>query len=171
MPFEYDDGNVEVVILGGTNKTTGKKNPTDLTGYYLRKDTIDTKFGTKPFYVFKTKNGNKGLIGGGNLNGIMDTKVIGLLTHVIDTGETKDVGKGNPMKIYKVGQDRSEALTPGLESSFGSTSSENDEDDLEGITASYEEPARAAPSSRAPARPPTAEQQARVQAMLKSSRN
>lgn len=139
MAFEYDDGNVEVVILGGTNKKTGKSNPTDLTGYYLRKDSIETKFGNKPFYIFKTREGDKGVIGSGNLNKIMESKVVGLLTHVVDTGTTKDVGKGNPMKVFKVGQDAGDSIglaqPPQQESaasSRGYDSEESDDSDLFG---------------------------------------
>lgn len=170
MAFEYDDGNVDIVILGGTNKTTGKKNPTEIVGYYLRKDTIKTKFGTKPLYVLRTKNGDKGIIGSGNLNKIMDTKALGLQTHIIDTGTTQDVGKGNPMKVFKVGQDRSDSLDVSSISELPSTEGSYDysEDSAEDLNDEVEYARPTAP--RTPAAAPSADAMARAQAMLKRNR-
>jgi hypothetical protein len=168
MAFEYDDGNVEVVILGGVNKTTGKKNPTELKGYYLRKITIETKFGTKPFYVFKTAQGTQGLIGSGNLNSLMESKIVNLQTHVIDTGTTKDVGKGNPMKVFKVGQDNQDSLTSSeANSSYEATEIDFPADEEE-EEETYTPPA---PAARKPATSstPSSEARAKVQALL--SRN
>jgi hypothetical protein len=177
--FEYDDGNVEVVILGGTNKKTGQKNPTDLTGYYLRKASIETKFGVKPFYVFQTKKGQQGLIGGGNLNKIMETKAVGLLTHVVDTGTTRDVGKGNPMKVFKVGQDKNDSI----DTSYASTpqavgladEGSGDEEHDFGYDGGDEETQDETPPPRpqkaaAPAALPTGKGRADVQALLNRQR-
>jgi hypothetical protein len=169
MGFEYDDGSTSIVVLGGVDKKTGKKNPTELIGYFLKSETINTKFGEKPLYVFKTSTGTKAIIGTGNLNKIMASKVPGLLTHVIDTGEKRDVGKGNPMKVFRVGQDPSDSMDAprAQEASFEEVADEEvsslEEETVEELPASPTPPAQ-------PAKTPSADKQAQLRALLNKAK-
>ena len=54
------------ISLGGTNRKTGKKNPTSIEGYYLgRREVPDTKknSGVSYIYTFQTPKGNVGVWG------------------------------------------------------------------------------------------------------------
>lgn len=169
MAMQYDTGEVQIVVLGGTNKKSGQKNPTELKGYFLRSSTIKTKFGEKPLYVFQTEEGEQGLIGSGNLNKLMQSKRVGLMTHIIDTGTVKDVGKGNPMKVFKVGQDASDVLDETL---GASSESVNYDEPLSDDEDEFEAPVVAARpiAPKAPAATPSSDVQARTRALLSGRR-
>lgn len=184
-------GDVKTVTLGGVNKTTGKKNPTELEGYYLRVEGRPNKFNKdKPqnFYVFQTKEGEVGLYGKAGLDREMKKAVAGRMTKVINTGKTVDTGMGNPMIVFQVMQDRSNTINvdefnpPTPTQSAGEHSDDDGEggwapsgeDELEDIT--YEEvgediPPPRATAPRQPASAPSADRQARVQALLSKGRS
>lgn len=179
-------GNVRAVTLGGVNKTTGEKNPTELEGYYLRVEGRPNKFNkNKPqnFYVFQTKEGEVGLYGKAGIDREMKKAVAGRMTKVVHTGQTIDTGMGNPMIVFKVFQDRDNTINvddfnpPAPTASTGS----DDSDDDSGLHASGdydslgeeedELPPPRPQAPRTPASTPSADKQARVQALLAKGRS
>lgn len=181
-------GDVETVVLGGLNKQTNKRNPTELEGYFLRVEQRPNKFNKdKPqnYYVFKTKTGDKGLYGKAGIDREMKKAKLGAMTKVVFTGEKLDLGKGNPMLVFKVYQDRTNAIevdeTP-TESSITSAAA-TEEDTSTGWSDVDDEPTEEAlfddegaedeiapPMPKRPTRPvasaPSAERQAKLQALL-----
>jgi len=164
------------IALGGANRKTGKANPTTITGYFIGSKDVDSpksKTGKAKLHVFQTPEGNVGVWGKTDLDLKLRNAQPGALTRVTFTGMQET--KNNPMYKYKVEVDTEntievasateeapEAFDDAEESSFGSDDySENDVD---------EEPAPRAVAPRIPARTPTAESQARVQAMLSGKR-
>lgn len=104
---------VRTVVLGGINKTTNKPNPRELTGYYLRSEQRSNKFNPgKPqnYYIFQTKEGEVGVYGKAGIDREMRKATIGALTTLVNTEEKLDVGKGNPMTVYRVAQDASDTI-------------------------------------------------------------
>lgn len=105
---------VKPVALGGVDKKTGHRNPTELEGYYIRREEKPNKFNPgKPqsFYVFETKDGQVGLFGKAGIDREMKKASIGVMTKVVDTGKTLDTGKGNPMRVFEVFQDSSNSIS------------------------------------------------------------
>lgn len=143
---------VKQVSLGGIDKKTGKKNPTELEGYYIRREEKPNKFNPdKPqaFYVFETKEGPQGLFGKAGLDREMKKATIGRMTLVIDTGTTMDTGKGNPMRVFKVKQDPDNTVDVAALSAVEPADDEPDHDDEDGEEVS----AYVATPVRAPSRP------------------
>ncbi len=166
-------GDVKTISLGGIDKTTGKKNPTEFEGYYLRTETRPNKFNpAKPqnLYVFKTSGGDVGLFGKAGIDREMKKARPGYMTKVINTEETLDVGKGNPMTLYEVYQDRSLSINV---SEFNPSPTElSSEDDLVSeIEESDDEPVYVAPTPpKTPAAVPNSERRAQLQALLNKTR-
>lgn len=162
-------GDVTPVTLGGINKETGAKNPTQLEGYYLRREERPNKFNPgKPqsFYVFQTKDGDRGLFGKAGIDREMKKAAIGAMTKVVDTGQVLDTGKGNPMKVFKVYQDSENTIDVHvIEDNYTGDEPESDLDQEEILDEIP--PARALPP-RKPAASPDA---ARVQALLNKARS
>ncbi len=161
--------NVQVVSLGGINKKTGKKNPTELEGYYIGSEPRPNKFNLaipKNFYKFQTQAGLVGLYASAGIDQTMKSAVVGRMTKIVATGETLDTGKGNPMKVYEVMQDRTNNID--VDSSWAAPTTDAAEETEESFgepeAASYAPPS---PPPRA-ATVPSADRQARINAMLKS---
>lgn len=170
---------VRTVVLGGKDKTTGKKNPTELVGYFIRTEQRENRFNKdKPqnYYVLQTKEGEVGIYGKAGLDREMKKAYLGRLTHIVNTGETLDVGKGNPMTVYKVGQDRNDSIELPETSSnssveaavnLGNNIESNEEQDFDGDEEDTQE--ALPPPPQKPSRPlsvTNAERAARVQAVL-----
>lgn len=114
MAYESLEQEYKIVKLGGIDKTTGKKNPTQLEGYYLGFELRPNKFNPqKPQHFFKFQT-QAGLVGTyGNSAGMvraMRNAVEGCMTKLVDTGETLDTGKGNPMRVFKAWQDKANTI-------------------------------------------------------------
>ncbi len=162
---------VSTVQLGGVNKKTGKPNPTELEGYYVGVEQRPNKFNPaqpKNFYKFQTQNGLVGTYASAGIDSALKNAVLGRMTLLISTGEIKDTGKGNPMKVFKAKQDK----TNTIDVDNASFASDNSSDEY-GSTDTYSEPEEVelTPPARpvAPARAatvPSADRQARIQAML-----
>jgi len=106
-------GNVTPVVLGGVNKETRQKNPTELEGYYVGKEQRPNKFNPKQpqnFYIFQTSNGLEGVYGKAGIDKVMKGAVLGRMTKLIATGEELDTGKGFPMKLFKAFQDAEDTI-------------------------------------------------------------
>jgi len=167
---------LRVVTLGGVDKQ-GKKNPTELQGYYLGYEKRVDKFNKeklKNFYKFKTAEGTLiGVYGSAGINEVMQSEltVLNAWTTLINTGKTLEVNKGNPMKIYEAEQNQSKILkayetpTP-IQPDNGESEVEGDDEyaDDSDVQAAQEE-AVTQPSAFAT----NAEKQARIQQRLKDS--
>lgn len=171
-------GEVQVVRLGGTNPETGRKNSSEIEGYYVGSQSRPNKFNKeKPqkFYTFKTKAGLQGIYGKGGLDKLMAGATVGAMTKVIDTGELKDVGKGQPMKVFKVLQDRTNVdsnIGQEVEETYSaSNEDESDDSDLFGEESASDEVVTA-PARRATTAPAvnTAALQSKVQSLLNKSK-
>lgn len=144
-------GDVGLVVLGGLNKKTGKKNPTQLEGYFLRTETrADRKYGKglQPYYIFLTKDGEVGVHGKTHLNRRMQRAIPGLMTLVTATDEVLDTGKGNPMKLFKVAQDVENSIDLTAEQSTLSDPSNYEEVEEESYGATEEDEPAPAPAAR-----------------------
>jgi len=129
----------QVISLGGVSQKTGKKNPTELEGYYLGSELRPNKFNPdkpKNFYKFQTASGEVGIYASAGLDKIMQGARVGLMTKVTDTGKTRDVGKGNPMKIFSVAQDKTNVIDVGGSNTITPNDYSDDEifDDEDGST-------------------------------------
>lgn len=97
------------IRLGGVNKQTGKINPTEFEGYFVRTREIGpNKFNSsKTDYIhdFVDATGNEASVWGAtDLNSLLRSARTGRMTK-ISLGGKQDVGKGNPMQLYNVFQD------------------------------------------------------------------
>lgn len=89
--------------LGGTDKKSGKKNPTSIEGYYVGTRQVvspKSKTGFAALHVFQTKTGNVGVWGKTNLDAKMLTVKPGAMARVEFTGMVET--KNNPMYKYRV---------------------------------------------------------------------
>lgn len=176
---------VQTVVLGGTDKN-GKRNPTQLEGFFLRTESRPNRFNPgKPqnFYVFQTETGEVGVYGKAGLDREMKKAKIGAMTKVVNTGKKLDTGKGQPMTIFEVYQDKTNAIKVEEIISTAQTVSSQDlsedgaawADEATEDSFDDEEPMDVAPAPRAvapqrTATPPSAAQQAKLQAVLNRNR-
>lgn len=176
MPYE-ELGSVEVVVLGGVDKASGKRNPSELEGYLLSVEQRPNKFNpAKPqnFYIFQTKEGNKGVYGKAGIDSVLKGARLGAMTKLVATGQTLDTGKGNPMKVFKGFQDKTNTVdVSAIDFSTESHSdAEADIAEYDAVEEDHVEAYSAIAPSRPIARPsaPSADKAAAVQALLSSRR-
>lgn len=179
MAYEILD-DIRPVVLGGVDKKTGKKNPTQLEGYYLRVESRPNKFNPdKPqnFYVFQTAEGQVGIYGKAGIDREMKKATLGVMTLVKDTGQVLDTGKGNPMKVFQIAQDKANVLdADSLAASNVAPQSDEDyasqaDDELSEIDVEDDETPPARPvAPKVPLKAPSAERQAALQALLSKTR-
>lgn len=127
---EVSDLNADVTIsLGGTNRKTGKKNPTEVEGYYLgRREVTDTKkkTGKSWIYFFQTPKGNLGVWGKTDIDRKMDSAVVG---NMVKIAFDRMVATPNgEMYKYKVFQDDTNTIE--VTASQGRSASTEDDEDL-----------------------------------------
>jgi len=163
--------------IGGTDRKTGKKNPTSVEGYFLgsrKVDSAKSKSGFCYLHVFQTKDGNLGVWGKTNLDSQLRSVQPGTMTRVTFSGMVET--KNNPMYKYKVEVDKnnnidvSDLSAPSNEATGDDDTDhgfvESDFADEEGSALDEQLPAaRATPPAR-PAAAPNAARQAKVQALL-----
>lgn len=181
-PVELD---TDVVFsLGGVDKKTGKKNPTQVEGYFLGSKEIPDKYaksGKGYLHIFLTPNGNVGVFGKTDLNRKMMTVDPGTMTRVTYTGTLPT--KYGPMAKFKreIDKDRTipvdvrSAPQPDAEAYNQNTSyaepdaeelSEIDVDDDEVPTDVVELPRATKHTAAAISSSSAAAQKARVEALL-----
>lgn len=180
---EVTDLGCDVTIsLGGVNKKTNKANPTKLEGFYLGAKQIEDqkkKSGKSFIYVFQTSNGNVGVWGKTDLDRKMSAVEPGTLARLSYTGMQKIPGK-NDMYKYKVEVDQTQTIevsaqqTPVSDDSANTGYSEPEEayeelNEEEEAPADEVAPARPVAPARA-ASAPSADQRAKVQALLNKGR-
>jgi hypothetical protein len=178
MAFKEISDTDSTIALGGTNKKTGKPNPTSITGYFLGTKEVKTEYGPAQLHNLKTENGNVGVWGKTDLNKKMTAVPEGALVRITQSGMQKMPGK-NAMYKYKVEVDTSDMLTS--EASDMTVEEENDalasEDDFyeeEAVDADEESAdevsyKRATPKKTAPS--VDADRQARTKALLSKGQN
>lgn len=179
----YDElGQIKSIQLGGVNTKTGKKNPTQLEGYYIGYEKRPNKFNPdkpKNFYKFQTAEGDVGIYASAGLDKVLESATLGVMTKIVATGETLDVGKGNPMKIFKAYQDKSNSIEVAqrqdAETPVTSDSDDSYVETAEAEAAFEEDESEPAPVVSARPVPPrtvpasiNTSQQAKIQALLKS---
>lgn len=175
----------EVTIsLGGVNKKTGRKNPTEVEGYYLGSRSIEDrkkKSGLSYIYFFQTANGNIGVWGKTDLDKKMASAVVGAMTKVLSTGQRET--PNGPMYTYKLLiDDTNRIYVPNTLSSAAATETTSDSgatvgydedeayaaetagDEDDGLSADEEDAAQEA--ALAAAAKTAAERKAKVQALL-----
>jgi len=101
------------VTLGGVDKKTKKKNPTQIEGYFLgSKETGPNKFNKAKIdlvHVFQTPKGNVGVWGKTDLDRKIKNVTPGTMVRATFDG-TLPTNKGNDMLKYKVEIDESETI-------------------------------------------------------------
>lgn len=163
-------GTYNFVTLGGYNKKTRLDNPVELEGYLIGSEEIVNQFDKakmKTRFIFKTKDGNLAIDAPHDLKVKLSKATVGRMTLVQFTGE-KDVGKGNPMKEFKVAQDATNVLDEDTIAEIAKYSAPQVEDDEPTEAEQPEEVSyaskRSAPAPKAHVSP---SDQARVAALLK----
>lgn len=99
------------ISLGGTNKKTGKKNPTQIEGYFLGHRLVDdrkNKSGKAKIYFFQTEAGNVGVWGKTDMDRKMQSAVPGAMTKITFSG-MRATPNGD-MYTYKVQVDVDNAI-------------------------------------------------------------
>lgn len=160
------------VSIGGTNRKTGKKNPTKLEGYYLGYRTVDSprsKTGKSNLYIFQTPEGNVGVWGKTDLVRRMSTAQAGSMTRITANG-TLATPNGE-MYRYKVEQDPDNAIdVSGYTSQSESTSSYDggEEGDSEESYGGTEDGEESIPAPAAAAAADASNRRAKLEALLKN---
>jgi len=171
MAYEELDNYVPGINLGGLNKKTGKPNPTQIEGYYLRQESRPDKFNPstpQAFYVFLTPEGELGVYGKkAGIRTAMKKATPGVMTKLVATDEVLDTGKGNPMKVFKIYGDKNNTIDL---TNYTSASVSTEYQDMEDTSGDVEEddvlPPPPAPKAPVTPRSPASIQQTR--AFLKS---
>jgi hypothetical protein len=131
---EVLDLSADVTIsLGGTNKKTGKKNPTEIEGYYIGRREIEDKkkkSGVSYIHFFQTSKGNVGVWGKTDLDNKLNGMALG--TMVRAAYDRMVPTPNGDMYKYKVAFDDANTIDVGVTASAGSANTELDlgSDDL-----------------------------------------
>lgn len=166
MAYEkvVDLGTDNVTALGGTDNKTGKPNPSKMEGYYLGSREVATSTGQSRIHVFQTPKGNQGLWGTKKLNDNLTPKVVGHMVLVEYKGKVK-INGGKTQHTYNIFHDRDNKIeVVGSESAGNYIDSAEETDDTQ-ISGDFQEE-----DTNQEAALVAAEQQAKVQAMLKKAR-
>lgn len=168
------------VALGGVNKKTGKKNPTQVEGYYIGVRSVESKKSKSGFsniYFFQTQEGMIGVWGKTDLDRKMNQVKPGTMTLVKQSGTvptpngdmykfTVAVDTDNTIEVDILSNNTGNAAANDETTPYAS---DDDEDSLDDEAA--DEVVHARPTSPAkPATAPDANRQARVQALLSSGK-
>lgn len=103
------------VALGGENRKTGKKNPTQVEGYYLGSREVESrksKTGKAKIHFFQTSKGNLGVWGKTDLDRKISSVEIGAMVRATFVG-MKPTPNGE-MYTYKVEHDPDNAIEVSL---------------------------------------------------------
>jgi hypothetical protein len=154
---QVQDLDAEVTTaLGGTSRKTGKKNPSQVEGYYLGSKTVANSKGGTPsqLHILQTPEGNLGIWGKADLNKKLLNVKPGAMVRLTHTG-MQATPKGEMYK-YRVEQDEDNAVEVAplslaqpkvdLEDSYEDESEEESEES--DVAASVAQPALAASSGK-----------------------
>ena len=175
-PLADLDASVTVAI-GGIDKSTGKKNPTSIEGYYIGTRQVPSrkaKSGFCSLHILQTAKGNVGVWGKTNLDQKMPSVLPGQMIRVSFVGMVET--PNNPMYKYKVEVDADNTIEVNLANDTTAASEDPEVDQDSGLeetdlTADEDqafETVTTAPARRpaAPAQPASAEWQAAVRSVL-----
>lgn len=162
--------------IGGTDKTTGKKNPTSIEGYYIGTRAVPSrkaKSGTCSLHILQTAQGNVGVWGKTNLDQKMPSVLPGQMIRVSFVGMVET--PNNPMYKYKVEVDADNTIEVNLadETTAPTATEDSDTQDYSGSEEAEEDAPTTLPAPRrpaAPAQPASAERQAAVRSVLGAKR-
>ena len=99
------------VAIGGTNRKTGKKNPTQVEGFYLGSRTVESKKsknGTAQIHFFQTSKGNVGVWGKTDMDRKLATATPGAMT-LVKFEKMQNTPNGEMYK-YSVAQDEDNSI-------------------------------------------------------------
>lgn len=89
----------QMIKLGGSDRKTGKKNPTQIEGYFLGSRAVETSKGAATIHVFQTPKGSVGVWGKTDMNNQLGRVPSGAMTRVSFTGMVAT--KNGEMYKYK----------------------------------------------------------------------
>lgn len=168
------------VALGGFNKKLRTENPTSIEGYFLGSKVVaspKSKDGKAKLHIFQTAEGNVGVWGKTDLDRKMTSVQLGAMTKASFSGMAPS--KNGEMYKYKVAQDSENTIdvdtspknTPVLvEASASEEESYGDDEDSLDDEVAEEIPAPRPIAPKVPAKTPSSEQQAKIQALLSKNR-
>lgn len=127
----------QTTALGGTNRKTGKKNPTQVEGYYLGSRKVESKKSKSGFaaiHFFQTPKGNLGVWGKTDMDRKLEGVTPGSMVRVTWTG--MQATPNGEMYKYKVEADKDntiEVSTPATNSYYEEepTPTASEDDDLD----------------------------------------
>lgn len=161
------------IALGGVNRKTNKKNPTQVEGFFLGSRKVDSpkaKSGFAFIHVFQTSTGNVGVWGKTDMDRKLASAAVGHMTLVV-FAKMKPTKNGD-MYTYTVQQDADNAIDVSSIQNDSSTSNEeetsNDEgtDEVQEYSSSDADEDDAAQAAALAA----AERKAKVQEMLRKGK-
>lgn len=153
--------------IGGTNKTTGKPNPTKIEGYFLGTKETVSDYGPGKLHVFQTASGNVAVWGKSNSNRLLTKDLIGQMVELTFTGMGKPAKGRQPAYEYKVRHDEDNLIDvaePAAEETEAEP--EHEEQDLYESERFDEEPSFSAPVRKGTLSTPSAERQAQTAKLL-----
>jgi hypothetical protein len=98
-----------VVKIGGVDSKTGKKNPTQMEGYYLGSRVVQTNNGESRIHVFQTPKGNIGVWGTKDLTDKLSQVIPGTMV-LVEYGGKRNLKGGKTLHTYTVSQDKTNIL-------------------------------------------------------------
>lgn len=129
------------IALGGTNRKTGKKNPTSAEGYYLGSRKVTNKNGESSIHFLQTPKGNLGVWGKTDMDRKLSSVTPGDMIRVSFTGMTP-TPRGDMYK-YKVEVDKSNTIEvdslPQGASAVGNSDMGEDEDESYAASSTFDE--------------------------------
>lgn len=153
-----------------------KNNPVkaSIEGYYLgTKNTPDTGYGPGKLHIFQTQEGNVGVWGKTNSNRLLTQDHVGQMVTLTFTGMGPKTKGKNPAYQYELQYDDENTIDTSSIDVNAAPAIEDEEDqdlDSDETPVDVAPPVRATPPVKA-ASTPDAARQAKVQALLNSSRN
>lgn len=163
------------ISLGGTNRKTNKKNPTEVEGYYLGSRTVEDKKkknGVSYIHVFQTPKGTIGVWGKTDMDRKILTLTAGVMTKV--TFDRMVNTPNGEMYKYKVATDDDNTTEVGgagnAAQSFSSAGEDAGGEEEEGSVYDPEEEVEEAPDY-SPGRKSAAASQERVAAILNKGKS
>lgn len=165
--------------IGGTNRKTGKKNPSSAEGYFLGTKQVaspKSKTGFAALHILQTAHGNLGVWGKTDMDRKMQSVVPGTMVRITHSG--MQATPNGEMYKFRVEVDPSNIVDV---SGLGGEAAEEETQEASGFQdaeelveeeeAPLDEPVVArAQAPRAPAKAASADRQAAVQALLKNAR-
>jgi hypothetical protein len=117
------------VSLGGTNKKTNKKNPTQIEGYFLGSKKVadkKKKDGISFIHIFQTDKGNVGVWGKTNMDRQLINVNPGTMTRV--TFQKMRATPNGDMYVYEVAIDEDNVIEPPTATDSADASSDDSDD-------------------------------------------